>query len=96
MKKKNPSSNIPKARALLQLALETRKWRYVKQALPLLFRAKMVRRAKAQKHKTTAAQKRSAMRLVVQEPDTSYHKIANRTGLGNGGRVSELATGKRK
>ena len=92
----NPSSDVPKARSLLETGIQTRDWRYVKKAMPLLFRAKAVRRAKRKQRKITPAQIRAANLIAVREPDTHYHEIANRTGLANGGRVSEIVTGKRK
>ena len=92
----NPSSDIPRARALLYAGIELQDWDYVEEALPLLFRAKAVRRAKRRQGKITPAQIAAAKRIERLEPDTHYHEIANRTGLANGGRVSEIITGKRK
>ena len=93
---RNPSSDIPKARALLMTALKLKDWRYVRAALPLMTRAKAVRRAKAKQKTITPAQKRAVFRIAAEEPDTHCHEIANRVGLANGGRVSEILTGKRK
>jgi|1185.fasta_scaffold646164_2 hypothetical protein len=92
----NPSSDIPKARSLLTTALRTRDWRYVKAALPLMVRAKPVRRAPPTRHKITAKQFRETQRLAAAEPGTSLHVITNRVGLPNAGRASEIITGKRK
>jgi hypothetical protein len=61
-----------------------------------MVRAKAVRRAKRKQGKITASQIMAAKRIAAEEPNTHCHEIANRTGLANGGRVSEIITGKRK
>jgi hypothetical protein len=96
MKRKNPSSDVPRARALLLTGLAKRDWSYVKAALPLMTRAKAVRRAKRKQGPITPAQKRMVQRIATLEPDTNIHEIANRTGVANGGRISEILTGKRR
>ena len=93
---KNPSSDIPRARSLLLTALKTKDWRYVRAALPLMKRAKAVRRARSKHQKITAAQILETNRLAAAEPHTSLHVITNRVGLPNAGRASEIVTGKRK
>jgi hypothetical protein len=92
----NPSSDIPKARALLVTALKLKDWRYVRAALPLMVRAKAIRRAKPKRRRITAAQKAAVRLIASREPDAHQHEIANRTGLPNAGRVSEILNGKRK
>ena len=91
----NPSSDVPKARQLLLTGLELEDWDYVEAALPLMVRAKAVRRAKRKQRKITPAQIRAARRIALLEPDTHEHEIANRVGVANGGRISEILTGKR-
>jgi len=94
--KNNPSSDIPKARSLLQTALKLKDWRYVRAALPLMVRAKAVRRARSKHKKITPEQKRITRLIAAREPDTSLHEITNRVGLPNAGRASEIVTWKRK
>jgi hypothetical protein len=96
MRRPNPPSDVPKARSLLETGIRLRDWRYVKRALPLLFRAKAVRRARSKHKKITSAQIRETMRIALTEPDTSLHEITNRTGLPNAGRASEIVTGLRR
>ena len=96
MRKINASSDIPKARSLIKTGIKLGDWRYIKAALPLMTRAKAVRRARQKQKPITAAQKRAVLVLVKQDPDMHYHEIANRVGLANGGRVSEIVTGRRK
>jgi len=91
---RNPSSDIPKARALLITALKEKDWRYVRAALPLMKRAKAVRRAPNKQKPITPAQKLAVRTLC--RSDLTNHEIATRVGLANGGRVSEIITGKRK
>ncbi len=95
MKKRNPPSDVPRARTLLYKGLETRDWDYVVAALSLMTRAKAVRRAKRKQQPITAAQKRMVKQLVA-DTDLHMHEIANRVGLANGGRVSEIANNLRK
>jgi hypothetical protein len=70
--------------------------RMCRRALRLMVRAKAVRRAKRKQTVITAAQKRAARQIAAAEPDTHYHEIANRVGLVNAGRVSEIVTRKRR
>lgn len=94
--KNNPSSDVPRARALLYEGLKTKDWDYVEAALPLMVRAKSIRRAKRKQGRITPAQIRAAKIIAAREPNTHCHEIANRTGLANSGRVSEILNGKRK
>ena len=94
--KRNPSSDIPKARRLLIEGMQRKDWDYVHAALLLMTRAKAVRRARRKQGRITEAQKRKVLLIAMKEPDTHYHEIADRVGLTNGGRVSEIVTGKRK
>ena len=96
MKRSNPPSDIPRARQLLYTALEKRDWKYVEAALPLMTRAKAIRRARTKQTPITAKQILAAKRIAAQEPDTHQHEIANRTGLKNAGRVSEILNDLRK
>ena len=96
MRKSNPPSNIPKARELLRTGMKLKDWDYVRAALALMTRAKAIRRARQKQGKITDAQKREARRILLQEPDTHMHEIANRTGIRNSGRISEIANGLRK
>lgn len=96
-----PSSDIPRARLLINTAMQTCTMdrsarRYCRLALILMVRAKAVRRAKRKQRIITAAQKAAVRRIERTEPDTHYHEIANRVGLANGGRVSEIVTGRRR
>ena len=92
----NPSSDIPRARQLLLTGIELGDWDYVEAALPLMVRAKPVRRARTKQKPITSAQIAACKRIARLEPDTHEHEIANRTGLPNSGRVSEILNGKRK
>jgi hypothetical protein len=93
------SSNIPLARAYLMTALkdcimdaDARK--YCRKALALMKRAPAVRRAPRKQTRITAAQKHAVRMLKY--TDLSGHEIANKVGLANGGRVSEIMTGIRR
>jgi hypothetical protein len=94
------SSDVPLARQVLQTVLkecdiDDTARRLIRRAIGLMIRAKQVRRARAKHLTITATQKARARRIATCEPDTTYHEIANRTGIANGGRVSEIITGKR-
>jgi hypothetical protein len=54
-----------------------------------------VRRAAPKRVAITSKQKAQVRAIERREPDTTYHEIANRVGLPNGGRVSEIVTGKK-
>jgi hypothetical protein len=93
------SSNIPFARACLVLALKECRMdatarRYCKLALANMTRAPAVRRAPRKQTRITAAQKHAVRSL--QHTDLTGTEIANRVGLANIGRVSEIMTGLRK
>jgi len=75
-------------------ALKLKDWRYVRAALPLMKRAKAVRRAPTKQKPITGEQKRVVRALF--HSNLTSHEIANRTGLASSGRVSEILTGKRK
>jgi len=92
----NPSSDVPKARQLLLIGLELEDWDYVEAALPLMVRARAVRRARPKQKPITQAQIAACKRIARLEPNTHVHEIANRTGLPNSGRVSEILNDKRK
>jgi hypothetical protein len=94
--KHNPPSNIPRARQLLQTGLETRDWDYVVAALTYMTRAKAIRRARTKQKPITQKQIQAAKRIAMQEPDTHEHEIANRVGVANSGRISEILNGLRK
>ena len=94
MKTSNPSSDIPRARSLLKTGLQTKDWRYVQAALKFMTRAKAVRKAPSKRQPITSRQKALARSLV--HTDMTYHEIANKVGVANGGRISEIMTGKRK
>ena len=94
--KHNPPSDVPRARRLLETGIATRDWSYVEAALPLMTRAKAVRRARTKQKPITAAQIQRTKLIALREPDTHEHEIANRVGLPNSGRVSEILNGLRK
>jgi hypothetical protein len=92
------SSNIPLARMIIRTALkecdmdETAR-RYCKLALGHMTRAHAVRRAPATPNRVTPAM-RAAVR-ALKYTDLTMHEIANKVGLANGGRVSEIMGRKR-
>jgi hypothetical protein len=90
MRRKNGGSNIPLARSLLTTALAERDWRYVKKALSLMTRASPVRRAPPT-HMRINGKQRAAV-IALKHSDLTMHQIANKVGLANGGRVSEIMT----
>jgi hypothetical protein len=76
--------------------MQNKDWDYVYAALALMTRAQPVRRAKQKQKPITAAQIRKAWQIATREPDTHMHEIANRVGVANGGRISEILNGLRK
>jgi hypothetical protein len=70
----------------------TRRW--IKQALKLMTRESPVRRASPRRQRITDSQKIAARKLKY--TDMTYHEIANKVGIPNGGRISEIMTGKRR
>jgi hypothetical protein len=91
-------SDIPLARTFLLTALKegdmddnTRRW--IKHALRLMTRESPVRRAPAKKQRITDKQKAAAR--LLKYTNLTMHEIANKVGIANGGRVSEIMTGKR-
>ena len=92
------SSNIPLARHYLQLALadgdmDAVAHGYCTQALRLMTRAHAVRRAPSTPVRVTPS-----IRLAVRalrDTDLTMHEIADRVGLPNIGRVSEIMRRKR-
>jgi len=98
MRGKN-SSNIPFARACLKLALkecsmDATAHRYCRLALANMTRAPAVRRAPRKQTRITAQQKHAVR--VLQHTDLTGTEIANKVGLANAGRVSEIMTGIRR
>ena len=98
MRGKN-SSNVPFARACLVLALkecsmDATARRYCKLALANMTRAPAVRRAPKKQTPITARQKHAVR--VLQHTTLTGTEIANKVGLANAGRVSEIMTGIRK
>jgi hypothetical protein len=76
--------------------MELKDWDYVVAALTLMTRAKAIRRARVKARKITAKQIQAAHRIAAAEPDTHIHEIANRVGVPNAGRISEILNGLRK
>jgi hypothetical protein len=95
----NNSSNIPFARACLVLALkecsmDATARRYCKLALANMTRAPAVRRAPTKQRPITSQQKHAVK--VLQHTTLTGTEIANKVGLANAGRVSEIMTGVRR
>jgi hypothetical protein len=92
-------SDIPRARSVLQTIesaceMDANARKGIKLALSLMTRDSPVRRAPTKRVPITDAQKRKVRSL--KHTDLTYHDIAIKLGLANGGRVSEIMTGKRK
>lgn len=90
MRRKNGGSNIPLARSLLTTGLAQRDWRYVRKALALMTRASPVRRAPPTP--THINKKQRATVLALKHSNLTMHQIANKVGIANMGRVSEIMT----
>ena len=92
-------SNIPRARETIEYVIQRITDHKLKtllvEALSMMKREPYVRRAHMKKEVITDEQVRRVYELVP-DLNVNYHQIANATGLGNGGRVSEILTGKRK
>ena len=92
------SSDIPRARDYIILAMEQGIMnpfarRCCTEALVLMKRSYPVRRAPPTRKRITPSQKRAV--LALKHSDLTMHEIANRVGLANGGRVSEIMGHKR-
>ena len=91
------SSNIPKARLTLQLALLTKDFReirkHIKNAIHMMTRDTPVRRAKGRPVKITPALRRQV--IALSKTGMSQHQITSKVGLSNTGRVSETLRTKR-
>jgi hypothetical protein len=90
-------SNIPRARELLheveQMANLLQIRRQVRRAIGLMTREPACRRAPSQPTIITPAVRQQIRRLRYS--DLTIHQIANRTGIRNNGRISEVLNGKR-
>jgi DNA-binding NarL/FixJ family response regulator len=91
-------SNIPRARDLLagvlrNYSLPTGAAATITKAVSLMVRKSPVKRATAVRPKIDRSVRAEVQRLARQ--GLSNHEIAQATGLRNGGRVSEILTGKR-
>lgn len=91
------SSNIPKARLNLQLALLTREIRevrkYIKNAMKMMTRDTPISRAKGKRQKITMAMRKQV--IALSKTGMSQHQITSKVGLSNAGRVSEILRKKR-
>jgi hypothetical protein len=65
------------------------------QARDLTFRNPAVRRAPAHEVAITSALRQQVLKLIKHNPTMTYQQVAVAVGLRNGGRVSEILTGKR-
>lgn len=83
-------SDIPSAREDLRRALIL-----LRRALSNMTRAKATRRAKTIRHPISEKEKALVIRLSQKHPNMTIHQIANRAGLRNSGRVSEILQGRR-
>jgi hypothetical protein len=81
-------SDIVTARELVKGAIVL-----LQQAHGLMQREKAVKRAPAKRVRITAELRQKVKKLAA--AGKSHHEIAQAVGLGNGGRVSEILTGKR-
>jgi hypothetical protein len=97
-------SNMPKARELMDEAerktskamelLDEARDLYA-QAKRLSVRQSPVRRSRAVEMEITEDVKWAVKDLAKRKPNMTVHQIAQRVGLRNGGRVSEILNGKR-
>jgi hypothetical protein len=92
-------SNIPLARILIQeimvdYALHPDCKKKLRRVLRLMKRVPYCRRAPA-KRRVIDKHLRRRVKLLLDNTDMTMHEIANRTGLRSGGRISEVAHGKR-
>ena len=91
-------SNIPRAREILAIVLahgeiDAASRRQITRALRFMTRESPVRRSKPRHMPITADMRRQIRRLA--DSDMSQYDIAERVGLRNAGRVSEVLSGKR-